>query len=110
MLFAAAITFTAILCATATAHEIDQTERAIWPDLIPIAAGMEPEGIEMGRDTDFFVGGNSWSGNLTSAGAIYKGNLLTGKGHILVPPTGKPLSGLSYDVRTDYLYAATGFS
>lgn len=110
MLFAAAIAFTAILCATATAHEIDQTERVIWPDLIPIAAGMEPEGIELGRDTGFFVGGNSWSGNLTNAGAIYKGNLLSGEGQILVPPTGKPLSGLSYDARTDYLYAATGFS
>jgi hypothetical protein len=110
VLLAAAITLSVILYTTATAHETDQTERVIWPDLIPIAAGMEPEGIEMGRDTDFFVGGNSWSGNLTNAGAIYKGNLLTGEGQILVPPTGKPLSGLSYDARTDYLYAATGFS
>jgi hypothetical protein len=93
----------------ATAHEIDQTERLIWPDLIPIAVGVEPEGIEMGRGTDFFVGGNSWSGNLTNAGAIYKGNLVTGEGQILVPPTGKILGGLSYDARTDYLYAATGY-
>jgi len=92
------------------AHEIDQTQRVIWPDLIPIAAGMEPEGIEMGKDMNFFVGANSWTGNLTSAGAIYKGNLETGEGEILVPPTGKNLSGLSYDARTDYLYAATGFS
>jgi hypothetical protein len=44
------------------------------------------------------------------AGAIYKGNLRTGDGAILVPPTGKPVSGLSYDPRTDYLYAATGFA
>ena len=110
MLFAAAITFTAILCASATAHEIDQTERVIWPDLIPIAAGMEPEGIEMGKETDFFVSAYSWTGNLSSAGAIYKGNLVTGEGEILVPPTGKNLSGLSYDARTDYLYAATGYA
>ncbi len=110
LLLAAAITLTVTLSTIAIAHEIDQTERVIWPDLIPITAGMEPEGIELGRDTDFFVGGNSWSGNLTNAGAIYKGNLLTGEGQILVPPTGKPLSGLSYDARTDYLYAATGFS
>ena len=41
-----------------------------------------------------------------SAGAIFKGNLRTGEGAILVPPTGKPVSGLSYDPRTDYLYAA----
>lgn len=110
MLLAAAVMLTVTLSTTATAHEIDQTERVIWPDIIPIAAGMEPEGIEMGKDTDFFVGANSWSGNLTNAGAIYKGNLLTGEGQILVPPTGKTISGLSYDTRTDYLYAATGYA
>jgi len=93
-----------------SAHEIDQTSRAIWPDLIPIPAGFEAEGIEMGKDHDFFVGTLSWSGNLTNAGAIYKGNLLTGEGQVLVPPTGKKLAGLSYDARTDYLYAATGHS
>jgi len=43
------------------------------------------------------------------AGAIYKGNLRTGVGDFLVAPTGKSASGLSYDPRTDYLYAATGF-
>jgi len=43
------------------------------------------------------------------AGAIYKGNLRTGVGGLLVLPTGKSASGLSYDPRTDYLYAATGY-
>jgi len=95
---------------TVLAHEIDQTSRVIWPDLIPIPAGFEAEGIEMGKNHDFFVGTLSWSGNLTNAGAIYKGNLLTGEGRVLVPPTGKKLAGLSYDARTDYLYAATGHS
>lgn len=94
----------------ATAHEIDQTERLIWPDLIPIPQGFEAEGITLGKDQDFFAGSFSYSGNLTNAGAIYKGNLLTGEGQILVPPTGKPVSGLSYDARTDYLYAAAGFN
>jgi len=96
--------------AASIAHEIDQTQRVIWPDLIPIAAGMQPEGIEMGKDMDFFVGANSWTGNLTEAGAIYKGNLETGEGRIIVAPTGKNLSGLSYDERSDYLYAATGYA
>ena len=106
---------TAVILATtlntpASAHEIDQTARVIWPDLISIPQGFEAEGIEMGKNNDFFVGTLSWSGNLTNAGAIYKGNLLTGEGQVLVPPTGKKLSGLSYDARTDYLYAATGHS
>jgi hypothetical protein len=107
VLLAAAIILTATLITTVPAHEIDQTSRVIWPDLIPIPVGFEAEGIEMGKDTDFFVGTLSWSGNLTNAGAIYKGNLVTGEGQVLVPPTGKNLAGLSYDARTDYLYAAT---
>jgi len=110
VLLAAAIIVAATLTTAAPAHEIDQTSRVIWPDLIPIPAGFEAEGIELGKDQDFFVGTVSWSGNLTNSGAIYKGNLLTGEGHVLVPPTGKPVAGLSYDVRTDYLYAATGHS
>ena len=107
VLLAAAIILTATLSTTVLTHEIDQTERVIWPDLIPIPVGFEAEGIEMGRDQDFFVGTLSWSGNLTNAGAIYKGNLVTGEGQVLVAPTGKNLAGLSYDARTDYLYAAT---
>ena len=93
-----------------------------WPDAIAIPTGFEGEGIELGRGHEFFVGGFSFSSVLVPAfggpphpmseyaGAIYKGNLRTGEGAILVPPTGKPVSGLSYDPRTDYLYAATGFT
>ncbi len=110
VLLTAAIILTATLSTTVLTHEIDQTSRVIWPDLIPIPVGYEAEGIELGKGQDFFVGTVSWSGNLTNSGAIYKGNLLTGEGHVLVPPTGKPVAGLSYDARTDYLYAATGRS
>ncbi len=91
-----------------------------WPEAISIPIGFEGEGIELGKGHEFFVGGFSFSsvfGPLFGvshplsefAGAIYKGNLRTGEGAILVPPTGKPVAGLSYDPRTDYLYAATGF-
>jgi hypothetical protein len=100
MLLTTAIILTATLSTTVLTHEIDQTERVIWPDLIPIPVGFEAD----------FVGTVTWSGNLTNAGAIYKGNLMTGEGQVLVQPTGKPVAGLSYDARTDYLYAATGHS
>ena len=96
-------------------------EQEIWPDAIPIPIGFESEGIELGRGHAFFLGAFSYSsffgpafgaphGQSAFAGAIYKGNLRTGEGAVLVPPTGKPVSGLSYDARTDYLYAATGHS
>ena len=81
-----------------------------WPDLIPIPRAFEAEGIELGKGQDFFVGGNSWSKDLTFAGAVYKGNLCTGEGELLVQPAGKKIAGLSYDARTDHLYAATGHS
>jgi hypothetical protein len=92
-----------------------------WPEAIAIPTGFEAEGIELGKGHEFFLGGFSFSSVFGEpffgiphemsefAGAIYKGNLRTGEGAILAPPTGKPVSGLSYDPRTDYLYAATGF-
>jgi hypothetical protein len=109
---------------TEPASEALQTAAAqeIWPEAISIPTGFEPEGIELGKGHEFFVGANSLSSLFGEAffgvphelselaGAIYKGNLRTGEGAILVPPTGKPVSGLSYDPRTNYLYAATGFS
>ena len=92
-----------------------------WPDAIEIPTGFEAEGIELGKGHEFFLGAFSFSSVFGEAffenphemsefaGAIYKGNLRSGEGAILAPPTGKPVSGLSYDDRTDYLYAATGF-
>jgi len=87
-----------------------------WPEKIGITMGIEPEGIELGKGHDFFVGAFSYSSAFLGAptvsnlaGAIYKGNLRTGEGDILAEPTGNLVSGLSYDPRTDYLYAATGF-
>jgi hypothetical protein len=92
---------------------------AATANTIVIPTGFESEGIELGKGHEFFLGAYSYSSffgpafgvpheQSAFAGAIYKGNLRTGEGSILVPPTGKPVSGLTYDPRTDYLYAATG--
>ena len=107
-----------VLCVSTTNVVAKQN----WPEAIAMPTGFEAEGIELGKGHEFFLGGFSFSSVLVPAfggpahplseyaGAIYKGNLRTGEGAILVPPTGKPVSGLSYDSRTDYLYAATGFA
>jgi hypothetical protein len=90
-----------------------------WPDRISMPRGFEPKGIELGQGHDFFVSAFSWSSLLAPrvelshplsphAGSIYKGNLCSGEGEMLVPPTGKPILGLSYDARTDYIYATGG--
>ena len=107
---------------TEPAFEALQTAaaQASWPEAISIPIGFEGEGIELGKGHEFFVGAFSFSSVFGPAfgvshplsefaGAIYKGNLRTGEGAILVSPTDKPVAGLSYDPRTDYLYAATGF-
>jgi len=81
-----------------------------WPEAIAMPIGWEGEGIELGKGHEFFVGASSFSSLFGPfpmsewAGAIYKGNLRTGVGDLLVLPTGKILGGLSYDPRTDYLY------
>ncbi len=105
-----------------SAHAVGE----IWPDTISLPDEFEPKGIELGKGQDFFVSGSSWSSLLgpvyfgveypvsPNAGAIYKGNLRTGEGafdgdpdrEFLVEPTGRPLLGLSYDARTDSIYAA----
>ena len=97
----------------------DAADSDFWLDQMSLPTGFEPEGITHGRGQEFFVGGFSYSSFFGPrfginhpvsdyAGAIYKGNLRTGEGEILVEPTDNLLiSGLSYDERTDYLYAAT---
>jgi len=73
-----------------------------FPDLIPLPDDFRPEGIALGRGTSFFVGS-------LSEGAIYKGDLRTGEGEILVPTqTGRTAVGLAVDLRTNYLFVAGG--
>ena len=103
----------------------DAADSESWPDLIALPTGFEPKTIETGRGHEFFVGAYSWSSVLgprvgqfhdpsPDAGAIYKGDLHSGEGGILVAPRteaeGGPIAilGLSYDSRTDYLYASFG--
>ena len=73
-----------------------------FPELIPLPDGFRPEGIALGRGTSFFVGS-------VSEGAIYKGDLRTGEGEILVPTQADRIAiGLAVDLRTNYLFVAGG--
>ena len=106
-----------ILSATQATAGPAEDRNGNWPDLIPIdLEGFQPEGIEAGRGHEFFVGAFSYSGTFLPgpisdlAGTIYKGDLRTGEGHVLVGPTLEPIAGLSYDPRTDLLYTVTNSS
>lgn len=43
-------------------------------------------------------------------GAIWKGDMSTGEGEVVVPPVGAMSLGMDYDKRTGYLYVAGGFN
>jgi hypothetical protein len=73
-----------------------------FPEIISLPDGFSPEGIVSGYGTDFYAG------SLVD-GAIYKGDLRTGTGSILVNGVpGRVAVGNSFDERTGYLFVAGG--
>jgi hypothetical protein len=73
-----------------------------FPGIIPLPNGFQPEGIASGEGTDFYVGS-------LAGGAVFKGDLRTGEGQVLVQPQeGRVSVGMWFDPRTDYLFVAGG--
>ena len=73
-----------------------------FPDVIPLPDGFQPEGIAVGRGHTFYVGS-------IPTGAVYRGDLRTGEGEVLVPAQeGRNAIGLKYDERTGLLFVAGG--
>jgi sugar lactone lactonase YvrE len=67
---------------------------------LPLPDGFYPEGIAIGTGNDFYVGS-------LLDGAIYRGDVRTGAGEILVEGAeGRIAVGLSYDARSGLLWAA----
>jgi outer membrane protein assembly factor BamB len=76
--------------------------QSAFPEVIPLPNAFQPEGIAVGRGPTFFVGS-------IPTGAIYRGDLRTGEGDILVPAqAGRSAIGLDYDSRTGYLFVSGG--
>jgi sugar lactone lactonase YvrE len=72
------------------------------PDEIELPNGFRPEGIAVGEGSTFYVGS-------IPTGAVYRGDLQTGQGAILVPgQAGRAAIGLKYDTRTGLLFVAGG--
>lgn len=73
-------------------------------DVIPLPNGFQPEGIAVGTGTTFYVGS-------IPTGAVYRGDLRTGEGQVLVPAqAGRSSIGLKYDDRTGLLFVAGGMT
>jgi sugar lactone lactonase YvrE len=88
--------------AVSASAETDQR----FPDVIALPNSWGPEGIAIGHGTEFFAGSRQTS---PFQGAIYKGDLRTGEGSILVPSQpGRYALGMKVDERTNYLFVAGG--
>ncbi len=74
---------------------------ASFPTTIALPDGFQPEGIAAGRGTTVYVGS-------LANGAIWRGDVRTGKGSILVPGTGGVAVGTEYEVGADRLWVAGG--
>lgn len=97
----AAAVFFALMAAVATASPANAAPSA-FPDVIQLPGGFFPEGIASGSGTDVFVGS-------LADGAIWKGDLRTGDGEVLVEGTPGTVSvGLDYDQRSGSLFVAGG--
>ena len=73
-----------------------------FPDVIPLPDGFQPEGIATGKGHTFYVGS-------IPTGAVFRGDLRSGEGDVLVPPQeGRAAIGLKYDERTGLLFVAGG--
>jgi sugar lactone lactonase YvrE len=75
---------------------------ATFPDIIPLPNGFQPEGITSGNGHTFFVGS-------LANGAVYRGDLRTGEGAVVVPgQTGRVSVGLKFDPRSGLLFVSGG--
>src|SRR5687767_9715648 len=73
-----------------------------FPSVIALPNGWLPEGVVTGHGPVIYSGSRA-------NGAIYAADLRTGEGTILVPgQTGRVAVGLSFDRRTNYIFAAGG--
>lgn len=76
--------------------------RGDFPDSIPLPDGFQPEGVATGRGTDVFTG------SLVD-GTIWRGDLRTGAGDVLVAPAdARTALGMEVDRRTNNLFVAGG--
>jgi len=87
----------AALCAAAVAATASNADHGKgksshrFPAVIQLPTGFQPEGIEIGKRTTFYVGS-------VATGAIYRGDLRTGEGAVFIPgAAGRSATGIEFD-------------
>ena len=73
-----------------------------FPAVIPLPNGFQPEGIASASGNTFFVGS-------IPTGAVYRGDVRSGKGAVFIPAQqGRSAIGMKYDRRNGLLFVAGG--
>jgi sugar lactone lactonase YvrE len=73
-----------------------------FPEVMPLPDGFRPEGIAIGPGNTFYVGS-------IGSGAVYRGDLRTGEGDLLVQPVpGRAAIGVDLDRTGQFLFVAGG--
>jgi sugar lactone lactonase YvrE len=89
---AAALTAGGVLAAVAA--PASEKKPKAFPETISLGQGFQPEGIEVGKGNTFYVGS-------VATGALFRGNLRTGTGSLLVQGgAGRSLTGIELDNRS----------
>jgi sugar lactone lactonase YvrE len=99
---AVALAFAAVVAGGAAATGAKKP--GSFPEVIQLPTGFQPEGIEIGKGTTFYVGS-------VANGAIYRGDLRTGAGAVLAPgAAGRAATGIELDRHNHLIVAgaATG--
>jgi sugar lactone lactonase YvrE len=92
----------ALLAASATLVAASSGTSKPFPQVIQLPQGFQPEGIEVGKGTTFYVGSRV-------TGAVYRGNLRTGTGAILVAGGGgRMATGIELDPQNRLWVAGAG--
>jgi sugar lactone lactonase YvrE len=79
-----------LLAASAALASPTALAQAAFPRTIPLPSGWAPEGIAIGRGTTFYAGS-------LASGAVFRGDLRTGRGRVLVPAaSGRSAVGLAF--------------
>ena len=102
LLFIALITAILLTLLAFQAIPASASSEKTFPSVFNVPDGFQPEGIAVGRGSSFYVGS-------LFDGRVYKGDLRTGSGEVLVPSqVGRIAVGLAVDTRSNAIFVAGG--
>jgi sugar lactone lactonase YvrE len=73
----------------------------VYPDVIPLQNGFQPEGIALGAGHMFYTGS-------LNGGAVFRGDLRSGEVEMLAAPGARMSTGMKFDERSGLLFVSGG--